>query len=125
IANRHPNAKLPEVFFVNWFRRDEEGRLCWPGFGENSRVLAWIVDRIEGRADARETPIGYVPTPDALDLTGLNPEQVDLKAALHVDAEEWRAELPLIRQWFESLGETVPAQLWDELAALEQRLAEY
>jgi phosphoenolpyruvate carboxykinase (GTP) len=115
-------AKLPRIFCVNWFRRGEDGRFLWPGFGENSRVLKWMIDRIEGTAAAEETPIGYVPTPDQLDLDGLEADPADVAATLRVDAEEWRRELPLIEEWFAKIGDQLPASLHDELEALRQRL---
>ncbi|MGL5860070.1 MAG: phosphoenolpyruvate carboxykinase (GTP) [Phycicoccus sp.] len=115
-------AKLPKIFYVNWFRRDDEGGFLWPGFGENSRVLKWAVERIEGRAAAVETPIGHVPTPEALDTDGLEMAAAKLEAALAVDADEWRAELPLIEEWFAKVGDQLPTQLADELAILKQRL---
>ena len=114
--------KLPKVFYVNWFRRGDDGRFLWPGFGENSRVLKWIVERLEGRGSAVETPIGHVPTPDALDLTGLDLPAADLQAALRVDRAEWEAELPQITAWFEKFGDKLPAVLWSELDALRSRL---
>ncbi|MGL4744523.1 MAG: phosphoenolpyruvate carboxykinase domain-containing protein, partial [Dermatophilaceae bacterium] len=115
-------AKLPKVFYVNWFRRDDDGGFLWPGFGENSRVLKWAVERIEGRAAAVETLIGHVPTPESLDTDGLAMTAADLEAALAVDADEWRAELPLIEEWFAKVGDQLPTQLADELAILKQRL---
>jgi phosphoenolpyruvate carboxykinase (GTP) len=115
-------AKLPRIFYVNWFRRDEDGGFLWPGFGENSRVLKWIVERIDGQAEAIETPIGHVPTPDAIDTTGLDMTGDDLKAALDVDAEEWKAEIPQIQEWFEKFGDELPAVLWTELDGLKARL---
>jgi phosphoenolpyruvate carboxykinase (GTP) len=90
-------TKLPKIFYVNWFRRDENGHFVWPGFGENSRVLKWAIDRIEGRADAVETPIGLVPTPEALDTDGLDMDPVELAKALEVRADEWQAEVPQIQ----------------------------
>ncbi|MDG4767853.1 phosphoenolpyruvate carboxykinase (GTP) [Solwaraspora sp. WMMD406] len=115
-------AKLPRVFYVNWFRRDEAGRFLWPGFGENSRVLKWIVERLDGTAGAVDTPIGHVPTVDALDLSGLDVDPVDVAAALAVDPELWRAELPQITEWFERFGDKLPGVLWAELDALRARL---
>src|SRR5690606_32684742 len=93
--------KLPKIFYVNWFRCDEDGSFLWPGFGENSRVLKWIVGRLEGTADAVETPVGFVPTPESLDLAGLDLPREKLEAALRVDEEEWRAEIPQVVEWFE------------------------
>ncbi|MGH3767518.1 MAG: phosphoenolpyruvate carboxykinase (GTP) [Pseudonocardiaceae bacterium] len=116
-------SKLPKIFYVNWFRRGTDGRFLWPGFGENSRVLKWIIERVEGRAAATDTAIGRVPTPDQLDLSGLNAEIADVNAALAVDVEEWRAELPLVEQWFGKIGSALPTTMHDELDALTQRLS--
>ncbi|MBA2391108.1 MAG: phosphoenolpyruvate carboxykinase (GTP), partial [Geodermatophilaceae bacterium] len=115
-------AKLPKIFYVNWFRRGEDGRFLWPGFGENSRVLKWVIERIEGTAAAEETAIGRVPGPSALDTAGLDVAAEDLVAALDVNAEEWRQELPMIREWFDTFGDALPTTMRDELDALEQRL---
>ena len=121
-------AKLPRIFYVNWFRRAVDdadggyGDFLWPGFGENSRVLKWIVERIDGQAEAVETPIGHVPTPDALDTEGLDLSAASLQAALDVDVEEWKAEIPQITEWFEKFGEDLPAVLWTELDSLKARL---
>jgi phosphoenolpyruvate carboxykinase (GTP) len=117
-------SKLPRVFLVNWFRRDADGGFLWPGFGENSRVLKWIVARIEGTAAAVETPIGHTPRPEDLDLEGLPMTREELTAALHFDADEWRAELPLITEWFEKFGDSLPTTLWTELDGLKARLGE-
>jgi phosphoenolpyruvate carboxykinase (GTP) len=114
--------RLPKIFYVNWFRRGADGRFLWPGFGENSRVLKWVIERIEGRAAATETPIGYVPTADQLDLDGVDAPLADVRAALAVDVEEWRAELPLIEEWFAKIGEQLPTSMRDELESLRQRL---
>ncbi|NUS45056.1 MAG: phosphoenolpyruvate carboxykinase (GTP) [Mycobacteriaceae bacterium] len=116
-------AKLPKIFYVNWFRRGDDGRFLWPGFGENSRVLEWIIDRIEGRAAAEQTPIGNVPHAANLDLDGLDVQSADVDEALKVDVEEWRAELPLIEEWFEFIGDKLPSGIRDEFEALKQRLA--
>jgi phosphoenolpyruvate carboxykinase (GTP) len=115
-------GKLPKIFYVNWFRRGEDGRFLWPGFGENSRVLKWIVERLEGAGDAVETPIGFVPTPEALDLSGLDTPKADVEAALRVDVEEWRQEIPQVVEWFEKFGDKLPGVLWAELDALKARL---
>jgi phosphoenolpyruvate carboxykinase (GTP) len=122
VGKENDAAKLPRVFYVNWFRRDDEGDFLWPGFGENSRVLKWIVERIEGQAAAVETPIGHVPAPGALDTDGLDLSEERLAAALEVDVEEWRAELPQIQEWFEKFGDDLPAVLWTELDGLRARL---
>jgi phosphoenolpyruvate carboxykinase (GTP) len=117
------DAKLPRVYGVNWFRKDADGKFLWPGFGENSRVLKWIFERCEGTAGAEETPIGAVPGAGDLDLDGLDVDPAAVTAATQVDAAEWRSELPMVRGYFESLGDKVPAALWEELDALEQRLS--
>ncbi|MCI2422425.1 phosphoenolpyruvate carboxykinase (GTP) [Saccharopolyspora sp. K220] len=114
-------AKLPRIFHVNWFRRGADRRFLWPGFRENSRVLKWVVGRIEGTADATDTPIGLVPAASDLDLGGIDPAEV--AAALAVDPDEWRAELPLIEEWFAKVGDKLPAALRDELAGLRHRLS--
>jgi phosphoenolpyruvate carboxykinase (GTP) len=115
-------AKLPRIFYVNWFRRDEDGGFLWPGFGENSRVLKWIVERIDGQAAAVETPIGHVPTPESLDTDGLDMSAEELAEALSVDVEEWKGEIPQITEWFEKFGDDLPAVLWTELDSLKARL---
>jgi phosphoenolpyruvate carboxykinase (GTP) len=114
--------KLPKIFYVNWFRRGADGRFLWPGFGENSRVLKWIIERLEGTAAAVETPIGFVPPVGALDLTGLATPAADVEASLRVDPEEWRAEIPQITEWFGKFGAKLPGVLWAELDALKARL---
>ena len=116
-------SKLPKVFYVNWFRRGDDGRFLWPGFGENSRVLKWIIGRIEGENEGVQTPVGIVAKPEEIDVTGLDVPAEDLEAALAVDPDEWRRELPLIEELFEFVGEKLPTSLQDELDALKQRLA--
>ena len=115
--------RLPKIFYVNWFRRDADGGFLWPGFGENIRVLKWAIERIEGRAAAVDTPIGWVPAPGALDVEGLDLTEEQLSQALAVDAEQWRAEIPLIEEWFDKIGDKVPSSLHDELASLKLRLS--
>ena len=122
VGKENDAAKLPRIFYVNWFRRDEDGSFLWPGFGENSRVLKWILERIDGQAEAVETPIGHVPAPGALDTDGLDMSEEDLTAALDVDVEEWKAEIPQITEWFEKFGDSLPAVLWTELDGLKARL---
>jgi len=114
--------KLPRIFYVNWFRKAPDGHWLWPGFGENSRVLAWIFRRCQGTVDARETPIGNVPTVAGLDTGGLDVTPEDLEGLLRVDADEWRGELPGIREYFAQFGDRLPKQVRAQLAALEQRL---
>ncbi|WOP19156.1 phosphoenolpyruvate carboxykinase (GTP) [Raineyella sp. LH-20] len=120
----HETAHLPKIFYVNWFRKSDDGAFLWPGFGDNSRVLAWIVRRLEGTADAVETPIGFVPTPDAIDRTGIEDEVDDatLAEVLRVDAEDWKREIPLIEEWFTKLGNRLPQQLWGRLDELKATL---
>jgi phosphoenolpyruvate carboxykinase (GTP) len=116
-------TKLPKIFYVNWFRKDRDGNYLWPGFGENSRVLKWIVERVEGRGEAVETPIGFVPAQRALDTTGLEDlTEEDMRIATKVDVDEWRAELPRVTEWFEKFGDKLPGVLWAELDALRARL---
>ena len=124
MGKQHDAAKMPAVFLVNWFRRDKEGEFLWPGFGENSRVLKWVVERLEGIAQAVETPIGYLPTAEALDTSGLDLTEDQIAQALAFDADEWRAELPLITKWFEQFGDDLPAVLWTELDGLRVRLGD-
>jgi phosphoenolpyruvate carboxykinase (GTP) len=115
--------KLPKIFYVNWFRRDEAGHFVWPGFGENSRVLKWVIERMEGTAAAVETAIGHVPTAESLDTDGLGLSAEELATALRVDDAEWREELPAIQEWFEKIGtDKVPTTLWTELDGLKARL---
>jgi phosphoenolpyruvate carboxykinase (GTP) len=116
-------TKLPKIFYVNWFRRGEDKRFLWPGFGENARVLKWAIERIEGKAAAQETPIGHVPTAAELDLSDLDTPVEDIEAALKVDVNEWKAEIPLIEEWFTKIGEKLPTSLRDEFEALKQRLS--
>jgi phosphoenolpyruvate carboxykinase (GTP) len=122
IGKQADASKLPRIFQVNWFRRDDDGSFLWPGFGDNARVLKWIVERLEGTADAVETPVGLVPTRDGIDRAGLDLDDEQLEKALRVDPDEWRAELPLIEEWFATLGDRLPSQLADELATLRARV---
>jgi len=117
-------AKLPRLYFVNWFRKDENGKFAWPGYGDNSRVLKWIVERLEGEADAVDTPIGRLPAPGALDVSGMSVTAKQMDLLLTVDPEVWREEAALIGPDYEKFGARLPAALWEELAALQDRLAE-
>ena len=117
-------SKLPKIFYVNWFRKDADGGWLWPGFGENSRVLKWIVERVSGKGEAVETPIGYVPASGAVDISGLEVTDEQMEELLHVDTEEWLNEIALIREHYERFGEKLPKALSDELDALEARLQE-
>jgi phosphoenolpyruvate carboxykinase (GTP) len=116
-------VKLPKIFYVNWFRRDADGGFLWPGYGENGRVLKWAIERLEGRAAAVETAIGLVPTVESLDVDGLDVTTEQLEAALTVDHDEWREEIPQIQEWFAKIGtDSVPAMLMTELDGLRARL---
>lgn len=115
-------AQLPKLFYVNWFRKDEDGKFMWPGFGENARVLKWVLERINGHGDAAETAIGMVPTQDALDVSGLDLSDEALAELLKVDLDEWRTELGLIEEHYDSIGERLPAQMRSQLGRLAERL---
>jgi len=115
--------KLPKLFWVNWFRKGDDGSFLWPGFGDNSRVLKWVFERLEGTADAVDTAIGRVPTADGIDTTGLDISAEVLTELLRVDNEAWRGEIPLIEEHFSFIGERLPSELADELRELEKRLA--
>ena len=115
---------LPKIFYVNWFRRSPDGEFLWPGFRENTRILKWILERVEGTADAVDTPIGYLPTPDALDRNDLDVSDEALAAALAVDGAEWFAEADSIGEWYETIGFRLPADLRAEREALTTRLHE-
>ena len=114
--------KLPKIYYVNWFRRDEDGNFIWPGFGENGRVLKWIVERLEGQAAAAESPIGRVPTVESLDVAGLDLTREQVEECLRVDDDDWRAEVPQIAEWFGKFGQKLPTLLWAELDGLKTRL---
>ena len=113
--------KLPKIFYVNWFRKDKEGKWLWPGFGENSRVLKWIFERTEGTGKAVKTAIGYMPTVDALDLNGLDVSAEDMRELLKLDKEEWLAEVASIKEHYAKYGR-MPAELQNQLKALEERV---
>ena len=117
-------SKLPKIFYVNWFRKDADGGWLWPGFGENSRVLKWIVERVSGKGEAVETPIGYLPAAGAIDTSGLDVTDEQMAELLDVDVEEWLNEIESIREHYARFEETLPEALSDELAALEARLRE-
>ncbi len=115
-------SNMPKIFYVNWFRKNADGKFLWPGYAENSRVLKWIFERCDGTADAFETPIGRLPAEGALDLNGLDVPSEDMGELLKVDVEGWKGELPSIREHFATFGDKLPAGLSEELSALEQRL---
>ncbi|GHA13691.1 phosphoenolpyruvate carboxykinase [GTP] [Streptomyces tauricus] len=122
VAKGKDQAKLPKIYYVNWFRKNDEGKFVWPGFGENSRVLKWIVDRLDGRAEGVETPIGVLPAKGALDTEGLDLSEADLDFLLTVDKEVWREEAALVPEHLNTFGEHTPVELWDEYRALVKRL---
>jgi phosphoenolpyruvate carboxykinase (GTP) len=117
-----PNVKLPKIFYVNWFRQDENGKYLWPGYGENSRVLKWIFERCEGKIHAKDTPIGRLPDSGDFDTKGLNLNAASLAKLLSVDVEAWLAEVPSIRNYFARFGERLPKELSREVDELERRL---
>ncbi|HWE57855.1 MAG TPA: phosphoenolpyruvate carboxykinase (GTP) [Acidimicrobiales bacterium] len=114
--------KLPKLFYVNWFRKDDDGKFLWPGYGENSRVLEWVFKRCAGEGEAVQTPIGVLPAPGAIPTDGLDIDAHSLDTLLDVDTEGWRRDLASIRHYYDSLGDRMPAELLDELAQLEKRL---
>jgi phosphoenolpyruvate carboxykinase (GTP) len=122
ISDKTDADKLPRIYYVNWFRKDADGKFVWPGFGDNSRVLKWIVERLEGKADAVDTPIGRVPAKDSLDVSGLGLSDGQLDLLLTVDREVWKEEASLIPPDYEKFGDHLPQQLWDEHQALVKRL---
>ena len=115
--------KLPKLFYVNWFRKSQDGRFLWPGYGENSRVLEWVFKRCSGDGEAVATPIGLLPTAEALRTDGLDIDAADLTTLLEVDVDGWRGDLASIRNYYEGLGERMPAELLDQLGELEKRLS--
>ena len=115
-------ALLPRIYYVNWFRKDADGKFAWPGYGENSRVLKWITERLSGEAGAVASPIGQLPAPGTLDLDGLAVSEDDLELLLSVDASTWQDEAALTREYFNTFGSHFPEQLWDEHEALLERL---
>ncbi len=115
--------KAPKIFNVNWFRVDEEGHFMWPGFGDNFRAILWILGRCDGTAGADETPIGFVPRPEDIDLEGLDMDVEDLKKILFIDKERWSKEAEEIEEYYKLFGDRLPKELADELAGLKSRLA--
>jgi phosphoenolpyruvate carboxykinase (GTP) len=117
-------GKLPKIFYVNWFRRDDNGKFLWPGFGENCRVLKWICERVDGKAGARDTAIGRIPSPEDLDLSGMDISGSVMNEVLNVDRNAWLDELPLIQEHFATFGDRLPSEMTDQLSSLEKRLNE-
>ena len=123
VGTKTDKEKLPQIFFVNWFRRDEEGNFMWPGYGENSRVLKWVFERLNGTATANKTAIGYLPTTDSLDTSGLDVKPTDLAELLSVDNPGWREAVPQIRDHFATFGDRLPSELTTALNELESSLS--
>ncbi|WP_423920653.1 phosphoenolpyruvate carboxykinase (GTP) [Candidatus Poriferisodalis sp.] len=117
-----PGAQLPKLFYVNWFRKDADGKFIWPGFGDNSRVLKWVLERVAGHGEATATPIGLVPPPEAIDTDGLDLTDEQIKSLLTVDEDDWRAEMDMIETHYRSLGERLPKEMRRQLDRLEERL---
>jgi len=122
MLNRTDPIKLPKIFYVNWFRKGSEGQWLWPGYGENSRILKWIFERTSGIENAIESPIGYLPAPGALDISGLNISQEALNELFHIDKEQWKKELDETKEYFKMFGDRLPKGLIQEIAAFESRL---
>jgi phosphoenolpyruvate carboxykinase (GTP) len=115
-------AKLPKIFYVNWFRKSAAGKFLWPGFGDNSRVLKWMCERIDGKAGARKTAIGLLPEDGGLDLGGLNVPAGNMDEILAVDTAAWKAEIPSLEKHFEQFGAKLPARMKAQLEELKKRL---
>ena len=122
-ADKTSRDKLPKCFTVNWFRKDENGKWLWPGYGENARVLKWICERIEGKAKAQETAIGNLPTIDALDLSGSDIPKSNVEKILQVNKEEWKDEIKKTRDYYAQFGKHIPQKLTEELERIEKRLS--
>jgi phosphoenolpyruvate carboxykinase (GTP) len=122
IGTKTAAEKLPKIFYVNWFRKTKDGKWLWPGYGENSRVLKWIFEQVSGEGQAVQTPIGYMPTVDAIDRGGLNVSEADMAELLKVDADEWRKEVASIREHYAKFGSKLPRELAAQLDELEKRL---
>jgi phosphoenolpyruvate carboxykinase (GTP) len=119
---RREGAQLPKVFYVNWFRKDDDGKFMWPGYGENSRVLAWAFRRCDDAAEAVQTEIGLVPAPDGIDTGGLDVSSETMASLLEVDVEGWKQQLGQMHEHYAKFGDKLPQELKDQLASLEQRL---
>jgi len=124
MGEKTDSDKLPKIFYVNWFRKDKDGKFLWPGFGENSRVLKWIFERVSGEAEAVKTPIGYMPTVDSIDLNGLDVSREDMEELLRVDKELWMKEAESITEYYAKFGDKLPKELAGQLDALKRRLQE-
>ena len=123
VGQKTDASKLPRIYFVNWFRKSDDGKFLWPGFGENSRVLKWIVERITGKAKAVETAIGNLPEADGIDVSGIDVSAADMAELLKVDKEAWKAEIESIRESYKMYGNKLPKELENQLVKLEKGLA--
>jgi phosphoenolpyruvate carboxykinase (GTP) len=122
VGAKSTEEKLPKIFYVNWFRKDQDGKWLWPGYGENSRVLKWVCERVSGEVEAVKTPIGYMPTPGSIDINGLDVTDADMQELLKVNKTEWLNEVESIKAHYATYGAKLPAELQNQLAALEARL---
>jgi len=123
MGKRTEASKLPKIFYVNWFRRGADGRFLWPGFGENMRVLKWAIEQVEGNNSSHETALGLVPTPGALDTAGISVSAEDIAEASLVNTAEWKEELPLIDEWFTTIGKKLPEQMHKQLKLLKANVS--
>jgi phosphoenolpyruvate carboxykinase (GTP) len=121
-TGKKEGADLPKIFYVNWFRKDDQGKFLWPGYGENSRVLKWVFERVSGKGEAIKTSIGYLPKEGAIDVSGMDISEEEMAEILKVDDSQWKAELQGIRDHFNRFADRLPQEMWDELKALEERL---
>ena len=122
MGKKHNESQLPKIFYVNWFRRSTTGKFLWPGFGENSRVIKWAIEQIEGANTSVESAIGLIPSPGAIDVNGLESSPEDMIEVLSVNIDEWQAEIPLIDEWFEKIGEKLPREMADQFEILKNGL---
>jgi phosphoenolpyruvate carboxykinase (GTP) len=122
IGKNADQDKLPKIFYVNWFRKDENGKFLWPGFGENIRIMKWIFDRCDGKAEADKSAVGYLPTKESLDLTSLDIPDKNLNSVLSIDKKEWKEEAKEMENYYQKFGDRLPGELRDELNDLEERL---
>jgi phosphoenolpyruvate carboxykinase (GTP) len=122
MGKKHNESQLPKIFYVNWFRRSATGKFLWPGFGENSRVIKWAIEQIEGANTSVESAIGLLPSPGAIDVNGLESSPEDMNEVLSVNIDEWQAEIPLIDEWFEKIGEKLPREMADQFEILKNGL---
>ena len=122
IGTKTDADKLPKIFYVNWFRKDKDGKWLWPGYGENSRVLKWICEQVSGEGKSVKTAIGYMPTEDAIDVSGLDVSADDMKELLAINKEDWMKEVASIKEHYAKFGAKLPAELAKQLDALEARL---